>query len=288
MIKGGFVTLWVLVQVLLNLLFFAGISAAWIRLKRPPSEDPRLSRGLQLLQSKIAILEDLSDRTDLQVKQLNALLEGKCVEIQNKMLEAEKIIRQIETSRQKSLETAKMFEDKIPHQQIVERQNTVKYVKAARLAHQGVSIAEILKQVDLSQAEVEFIAKVNKDHLMFSEESLPDWVQEQVGPVTETATNRSAPLFTDTLTKKESGAPKSEQMLRQLGEEFQKAVNMAGQTKNLSLNPNGQYQIPKQTFVELKIDRPHPEQVSTLETGLTLRGKTVQFTPFEFKKIQQP
>ncbi len=286
-------TLWVLVQVLLNLLFFAGIGAAWIRLKRPPSEDPRLSRGLQLLQSKIAILEDLSDRTDLQVKQLNALLEGKCVEIQNKMIEAEKIIRLIETSRQKSLETAKMFEDKIPHQQIVERQNTVKYVKAARLAHQGVSIAEILKQVDLSQAEVEFIAKVNKDHLMFSEEGLPDWAQEPTGtgtgPKIESFGNGSMPLMTDTLTKKESGAPKSEQMLRRLGEEFQKAVHIAGQTKNLSLNPETEYQIPKQTFMELNIDRsPAVAPASHSETGLTLGGKTVQFKPFEFKRIQQP
>ena len=207
-------TLWVLVQVLLNLLFFAGIGAAWIRLKRPAAEDPRMSRGLQLLQSKISILEDLSDRTDLQVRQLNALLESKCVDIQNKIIESEKVIRQIESSRQKSLETAKMFEDKIPHQQIVERQNTVKYVKAARLAHQGVSIPEILKQVDLSQAEVEFIAKVNKNHLMFSEEGLPDWVQEQVG-ISPTV---AAPLFTDTLTKKDNGTPKNEHMLRQLGE----------------------------------------------------------------------
>ncbi len=278
-------TLWVLVQVLLNLLFFVGIGAAWIRLKRPPSEDPRLSRGLQLLQSKIAILEDLSDRTDLQVKQLNALLEGKCVEIQNKMIEAEKIIRLIETSRQKSLETAKMFEDKIPHQQIVERQNTVKYVKAARLAHQGVSIAEILKQVDLSQAEVEFIAKVNKDHLMFSEESLPDWAQEQMAPQAAAVSLQ----FSDTLTKKESGAPKSEQMLRRLGEEFQKAVHIAGQTKNLSINPETEYQIPKQSFMELNIDRtPAPAPISTSETGVTLGGKTVQFKPFEFKRIQQP
>ncbi len=279
-------TLWVLVQVLLNLLFFVGIGAAWIRLKRPPSEDPRLSRGLQLLQSKIAILEDLSDRTDLQVKQLNALLEGKCVEIQNKMIEAEKIIRLIETSRQKSLETAKMFEDKIPHQQIVERQNTVKYVKAARLAHQGVSIAEILKQVDLSQAEVEFIAKVNKNHLMFSEEGLPDWAQEQLTPKGEAT---SSPQFSDTLTKKESGAPKSEQMLRLLGEEFQKAVNIAGQTKNLSLNHDTEYQIPKQTFMELNIERNPAAAPSVVsETGLTLGGKTVQFKPFEFKRIQQP
>ncbi len=276
-------TLWVLVQVLLNLLFFAGIGAAWIRLKRPAAEDPRMSRGLQLLQSKISILEDLSDRTDLQVKQLNALLENKCVDIQNKIIEAEKVIRSIEMSRQKSLETAKMFEDKIPHQQIVERQNTVKYVKAARLAHQGVSIAEILKQVDISQAEVEFIAKVNKDNLMFSEEGLPDWVQDQVGPATAVST----PIFSDTLMKTDLGVPKNEQLLRQLGEEFQKAVNIAGQTNSLSFNKD-EYQVPKQSFLEIQLDpMPQPAK-SHSESGITLQGKTVQVRPFEFKRIQQP
>ena len=271
-------TLWVLVQVCLNLLFFAGIATAWIRLKRPPSEDPRLSRGLQLLQSKISILEDLSDRTDLQVRQLNALLESKCVDIQNKIIEAEKTIRHIDTSRQKSLETAKMFEDKIPHAEIVERQNTVKYVKAARLAHQGVSIADILKQVDLSQAEVEFIAKVNKNNLMFSEESLPDWVNEKMD------------------NNAEIQPPKNEEVLRQLGAEFQKAVNMSAQTKNLSLQGSSDYQIPKQTFMELEIEKtPAVPKSSTptksadlSETGKTPRGRSVQFTPFEFKRIDQP
>jgi hypothetical protein len=282
--RGGFVTLWVLVQVLLNLLFLTGIGAAWVRLKRPASEDPRLSRGLQLLQSKIAILEDLSDRTDLQVKQLNALLESKCVDIQNKIIESEKMIRLIDNSRQKSLETAKMFEDKIPHQQIVERQNTVKYVKAARLAHQGVPIAEILKQVDLSQAEVEFIAKVNKDHLMFSEASLPDWVQDQIefSPSKDAIPASVSASMSETLTKSD-GAPKSEQMMRRLGEEFQKAVNIAEQTKSLG-RPGGEYQIPQQTFMEIKIESEQPP-TPPIETGITPRGKTVQVTPFEFRRI---
>ena len=52
-------------------------------------------------------------------------------------------------------------------------------MKAARLAHQGVSVEEIARQVDLSIGEIEFIAKVNRDQLMFCEESLPEWVQEE-------------------------------------------------------------------------------------------------------------
>lgn len=170
---------WFLLQVLVNLILLAGVVGLWIRLQRPPKDDPRLSKGLQLLQSKIAVLEDLSDRTETQVNQLTALLEQKVKDIQVKIQSADKQIAKIEQSMQKSLEVAKIFQDRIPHSEIVERKNTIKYVKAARLAHQGMTAEEIARQVDLSQGEIEFIAKVNKDQLMFCEDSLPEWIQEE-------------------------------------------------------------------------------------------------------------
>lgn len=170
---------WVLLQILVNLVFVAGLVGAWIRLGRPQKDDPRLSKGLQLLQSKIAVLEDLSDRTETQVNQLTALLEQKVKDIQFKIQAADKQIVKIEQSMQKSLEVAKIFQDKIPHTEIIERQNTVKYVKAARLAHQGHSVDDILQEVDLSRGEIEFIAKVNKEQLMFCEDSLPEWANDE-------------------------------------------------------------------------------------------------------------
>ena len=85
-------SIWVLAQVIVNLIFLVGIVAIWARMKRPPKDDPRLSRGLQLLQSKISVLEDLSDRTDRQVEQMTKLLDNKARQIQKKFLEAEKHI----------------------------------------------------------------------------------------------------------------------------------------------------------------------------------------------------
>jgi predicted metal-dependent hydrolase len=178
-INGGLrVSFWFLLQCLLNLVLLAGVVAVWIRMNRPSKDDPRLSKGLQLLQSKIAVLEDLSDRTETQVNQMTALLEQKCRDIQNKIQSSEKQLAKIEQSMQKSLEVAKIFQDRIPHTEILERQNTIKYVKAARLAHQGLSVEEIAQQVDLSTGEIEFIAKVNRDQLMFCEESLPEWAED--------------------------------------------------------------------------------------------------------------
>jgi hypothetical protein len=164
-----------LLQVLLDLVLIAGSMMMWWRLRRPPQDDPRLSRGLQLLQTKITVLEDLSDRTDAQVRQLSSLLDHKARSVQNRILEAEQQIMKIDHSMNKSLEVAEIFQDKIPHQEILERQRTVEYVKAARMAHSGLSVEEISQSVHLPREQVELIAKFNRDQLMFDEKALPEW-----------------------------------------------------------------------------------------------------------------
>jgi hypothetical protein len=155
-----------------------GVFVVVMRMNREPKDDPRLSRGLQLLQSKIAVLEDLSDRTEVQVNQLTAILEQKAREVQAKVQLAEQHVHEIRVAMDRSLEVAKIFQDKIPHQEIIERQSTIKYVHAARLAHQGLGVDEIAAQVDLPKGEIEFIAKVNREQLMFNEEQLPWWAKE--------------------------------------------------------------------------------------------------------------
>ncbi|MGE0634431.1 MAG: hypothetical protein AB7O96_18590, partial [Pseudobdellovibrionaceae bacterium] len=169
-----------LFMILVNLGLVAAVVALWVKLHRPAKEDPRLSKGLQLLQSKIAILEDLSDRTETQFKQLTAMLESKIKDVTTKIQQADQQVQAIQMAIEKSMEVAKIFQDKIPHQEIIERQNTIKYVKAAKLAHQGMAIEEIARQVDLSRGELEFICKVNRDQLMFSEEQLPSWVKSEI------------------------------------------------------------------------------------------------------------
>lgn len=166
---------WIVAQIILNIGLVAAALVCWARLNRPQKDDPRLSRGLQLLQSKIAILEDLSDRTDLQVRQLTHLLDQKGREVQEQVTSAQKQINRVEDSIQKSMDVSKIFQDKIPHKEIVERQNTAKYVQAAKLAHQGLTVEEIASQIDIPESELEFIVKVNKNKLMFAEEHLPDW-----------------------------------------------------------------------------------------------------------------
>lgn len=179
----------VLLQVVFDIFAALGFLVIMMRMSRAPKDDPRLSRGLQLLQSKIAVLEDLSDRTETQVHQMAALLEQKAKEVQAKIQLADRHVHEIRVSMQNSLEVAKIFQDKIPHQEIIERKNSLKYVQAARLAHQGFSIDQIAAQVDLPKGEIEFISKVNREQLMFNEEHLPAWAKDEAStaPAAEAA-----------------------------------------------------------------------------------------------------
>jgi hypothetical protein len=104
-----------LVQLTVNIVLFLSILVLWQKSKVNSKEDPRLSRGLQILQNKIAILEDLSDRTDVQIKQIAALLDQKSRDVQEKILSAERHVLMIKKSIEDSLEVAKIFQDKIPH-----------------------------------------------------------------------------------------------------------------------------------------------------------------------------
>lgn len=238
-------TFWGLVQIFINLVLFASAGFMWVKLHRPAKDDPRLSRGLQLLQSKISVLEDLSDRTEIQVTQLTTLMEQKCRDIQNTIIQAEKQIQKIEAAMEKSLEVAKIFQDKIPHQEIIERQNTIKYVKAARMAHQGAGIDEIAAAVDLSRGEIEFIAKVNRDQLQFSEEDLPEWAKEEA--LAQTPTEPHA-LIEPLIQKPAAPAvpPQVQQSLSNLGAQFRQA-----------LNSESFIQSPAQTEPVVEVPKPH-------------------------------
>jgi hypothetical protein len=182
---------WTLIQVVFNIFAALGFFIIIMRMNRAPKDDPRLSRGLQLLQSKISVLEDLSDRTEIQVNQLTGILDQKCREVQAKVQLAEQHVHEIRVAMDRSLDVARIFQDKIPHQEIIERQNTIKYVQAARMAHQGMGIEEIAAKVDLPKGELEFITKVNRDQLMFQEDQLPTWARQDIDFV-ETGSDSAA------------------------------------------------------------------------------------------------
>lgn len=282
---------WVLLQCLVNLILFAGVVGMWIRMNRPPKDDPRLSRGLQLLQSKIAVLEDLSDRTETQVNQLTALLEQKCKDIQIKIQAAEKQVSKIEQSMQKSLEVAKIFQDRIPHTEILERQNTIKYVKAARLAHQGMSVEEIAQQVDLALGEIEFIAKVNRDQLMFCEDSLPEWALDQTAQqsleVTEAdemtfsaPLQREAPVDMSTVFE----IPRNDNSaMKKLGDAFKAACEEA--TVQNSQKPSNGLGIKMPEFVEIFNPSAAPAKAAPQEAAPKNEEPISNIRPVQFRRI---
>jgi uncharacterized protein YerC len=167
------------IQIFIDVILFLAVAGVWLRIvASTKKDDPRLSRGLQLLQSKIAILEDLSDRIERQVQQSIQLMESKSKDLQKQFDETDQQIFKIDSAMAKSLDVAKMFQDRIPHEEIIERKSTAKFVKAARMAHQGVTNEEIVNELGLSMGEVEFVAKMNRQKLQFSEDELPEWAKE--------------------------------------------------------------------------------------------------------------
>ncbi len=170
-------SIWLIAQILFNTITTLIIFILWAKLKRPPQEDPRLSRGLQLLQSKIAIIENLSDKTEEQFKNINDLIEKKSEKLQKFIIKSEEQIGRLESSMKKSNEIANIFQDKIPHDEVIKRKQSMQMITAARMAHGGASVDEIVDKVKLPKAQVELITKVNKEHLVFDNQNLPAWVK---------------------------------------------------------------------------------------------------------------
>ncbi len=168
----------ILLQVALNLAFIATITVLWIDRTRSKTQDnPRLSRGLQLLSSKIAVLQDLMDKSETIGKHLSQLIEAKQTDVQETLEEVERHLYRVSESIEKSKDVARLFRDKIPHEEIIERQNSAKYIKAAKLAHQGLSSQDISTQVDIPMGELELIVKLNKQNLMVN--SNQSWLEDE-------------------------------------------------------------------------------------------------------------
>lgn len=176
--------IWLLLIGLLNVLLLAGLSfSLFLRLKEK-KEDQRLTKGLQLLQNKISILQDLSDQTDEQIKNLVRLLDQKTENLKSEMHTADTKIHTLQIRSQQLIEQHQQSQAQTAEATLNTRNNSPNdkmtfYVQAARLAHSGFSADEIVSQIpSLNPAEIEMIVKVNKGRLQFSEEHLPQWVKQ--------------------------------------------------------------------------------------------------------------
>lgn len=261
---------WLLALSTMNLLLLTLLLFSWLTKNKNKVEDQRLTKGLQLLQNKISILQDLSDKSDEQVHKWVHLLEQKSIDVQNQLNRSDEKIVQIEAVLAKALDVSKVFIEQAPHETLAERQKTSRYVQAARLAHQGYNAEQISQQVDLSLAEIEIVIKMNRNQLQFSEDDLPAWVDLQTAPVTAAEEEQEINEFTSQLKKmnqvvSESAfdIPKPDMTsMNQIKQQF---------TDSLSINST---QVP-QTFLDEKKEPPP-------ETS-TVGGKTIK--PFQFRKI---
>ena len=164
------VTIWFLLQVLVNLFLIAGVTVCLIKSFKEKEDDPRLTQGLRLLQSKISILEDLSDHTENQVKQLMTLLEKKLQEVRGTMGQVDQYMGEVDRSIKKSQQMAQQIQKEMAPDKIVEKKLENKYIQAAQLAHKGHRVDDIVHALNLPKAEVELIAKVNRKKCVYGDQ----------------------------------------------------------------------------------------------------------------------
>ncbi len=263
--------IWLLLLTLFNVILLAGLSfSLFLRIKEK-KEDQRLTKGLQLLQNKISILEDLSDRTDEQVRKLVHVIDQKANEIRLQVQTADEKIEQIDIALAKALDISKVFNEQVPHQEMKDRQKTNAYVQAAKMAHQGFSIDQISAKIDLSPAEIEMITKVNKENLQFSEDSLPTWISENPIHI-HTMSNQDSDLetFAQALTEQNRKIQQTvtETAFDSIKQDLEAQNNLRSEfNKTVSTSRN----IP-QTFVE-----------KTITANGSAKEKNIR--PMEFRKI---
>jgi len=262
------VNYWLLTLTLINVLLLAYIGFSHLGRNKTKMEDQRLTKGLQLLQNKISILQDLSDKTDEQVRTWVHLIEQKATSVQSQLIKSDEKIAQIEQALSKALDVSKIFYEQVPAAEMAERQKTSKYVQAAKLANQGFTTDQIAQKVDLSIAELEMIAKMNREQLQFNEESLPAWVD---AAKTESAENRDQELADFTMQMQKMSAVASTTAF-DLPKPDMSSMNQIKQQFTDSIAQNST-QIP-QTFIDEK------KQAAETRTG---DGKVIR--PFEFRKI---
>jgi len=169
--------IWIVVQLMVNLVFLAGIIFLLINRKQTQKDDQKFSKGLQLLQNKISVLEDLSDQTDEQVRSLTQLLEAKYREIQGLLVESDGQIQKMEEIAKNIYAQVESSSSMMGNQSSTEVQSMNKYVKAAQMANNGKSIEEVIREIDITRGEAELIVAMNKDQLTFNQNTLPLWVQ---------------------------------------------------------------------------------------------------------------
>lgn len=171
-------SIWLFIQIVLNILLLGGVTICLIKVFKDKEDDPRLTQGLRLLQSKISILEDLSDHTENQVKQLMMLLDKKLHEVRGTITQLNEHIGEVDRSIAKTKKMAEDIQNEMTHDQIVEKKLENKYIQAAQMAHQGHSVDEIVDALNLPKAEVELIARINKNKCVYENEKQN--VQEQI------------------------------------------------------------------------------------------------------------
>jgi hypothetical protein len=278
------VNFWLLTLILINLLLITFIVFNWVLRTKITQEDQRLTKGLQLLQNKISILQDLSDKSDEQVRRWVHLIEQKSSDVQAQLNFSDEKIIQMESVLSKALDVSKIFYDQVPHAEIMERQKTSKYVQAAQLANQGFTADQISQKVELNTAEIEMIIRLNREQLQFSEENLPAWIETMKSQAHSASSRTEVSTHRQEIEDFGQQLKKMNQMVSSTAFDTQKLDLSSMQTITQKFNESVS-QTATHTVAATSKNAPPVPQTFVDESKSNNAGGEKEIKPFEFRRI---
>ena len=281
--------IWFVVQLMVNLVFLAGFLFLLINRKQTQKDDQKFSKGLQLLQNKISVLEDLSDQTDEQVRSLTQLLEAKYREIQGLLVESDQQIQKMEEIAKNIYAQVESSSSMMGNQSSTEVQSMNKYVKAAQMANNGKTIEEVIREIDITRGEAELIVAMNKDQLTFNQNTLPLWVQPD-----KAAAPQASTVGAEFLKALKTGGGPSVATTGGLGSGAGTGVNSATAMTQQQMNQHLQQQAAHNIQMQQQLNQIQMNQTQQKPAAPKVEAPTInpltgkpepKIRPFEFRRI---
>ncbi len=171
---------WFLTQLFFDLVLLFAIGLLFGKLKQTVGDDGRIRQGLQILQNKIAILEDLQQKIDEQFKALSQILDIKNKKMDESVLMASSLIKTLEIKIQEGNKILLDLPDNLKININHEDEQTLIYARAAIISSRGgedVSPLQLSTHLGISYEEAELIYKLNHKGLQFDITSLPEEIK---------------------------------------------------------------------------------------------------------------
>ncbi len=237
------------------------------------TSDPRLHESAVLLESKILALHDFLESSDSKIRSMMNHIDSKIKEITVQKAELEKEQKSIEHCLAQAKDTMELFQEKIPNEEYLDRTTSQKYMQAAKLSNEGLSLDEIAAKIDIPKNEIELIFKLNSQTFSYAQDS-----ESAEEPAEFAAKSSLRPI-----TNSHPGLTDIGDRIRQhLQNDLQNGQQ--SQTSNSTTQPTSQ---KPGSLTAKQNNSTKPANGSKTLVGKNAQGKEIKVTKFEFPRLSK-